>query len=355
MVSLIGARALRTALKHPAKTARAVGALALQGRPDIYCTFGGGVGDSLLCGSVVHELVGRNPNRRVWLEVPAQHIPLFGGYPREAVLVATGGLYGRLSEAIGASVRWLGYDDGDLASDVWAVPQRHLFQIMCEKAGIDGTVALLPRVHLSDVERSGGKKVAKIQIAIHSSGLGAAHPMRNKEWQADRFQAVVDAVSSDKIGFVQIGVASDPPLTNTLDLRGRLSLRETAAVLSRSAVFVGLVGGLMHLARSIDCRSVIIYGGREHPWQSGYAANENIAWSGECAPCWAYNRCDFDRRCMKELSATTVIEAVQRQLLRMGTPLPVDRFSVKLVYRASGPSSVPSACLLSEFGNRNCK
>jgi hypothetical protein len=239
-----------------------------------------------------------------------------------------GGLHGRLSEAIGASVKWLGYDDGDLASDVWAVPQRHLFQIMCEKAGIGGTVTLLPRVHLSDVERSGGKRMAKIQIAIHSSGLGAAHPMRNKEWQADKFQAVVDAVSSDKIGFVQIGVASDPLLANTLDLRGRLSLRETAAVLSRSAVFVGLVGGLMHLARSVDCRSVIIYGGREHPWQSGYAANENIAWFGECAPCWAYSRCDFDRRCMKELSATAVSEAVQRQLVRMGAPLPVDQFSV---------------------------
>lgn len=166
------------------------------------------------------------------------------------------------------------------------------------------------------------------QAAIHSSGLAAKFPMHNKEWQTAKFQAIVDSFSSQGIRFVQLGSPGDPLLADTVDLRGKLSLRESAAVLSQSAVFVGLVGGLMHMARAVDCRSVIIYGGREHPWQSGYIANENIAWQGECAPCWRYSQCDFERRCMGEITAAEVEAAVQRQLLRVGTPLPIDRLSI---------------------------
>ena len=64
-----------------------------------------------------------------------------------------------------------------------------------------------------------------------------------------------------------------------------------------------LSAGVMHLARAVDCRSVIIYGGREHPSQSGYSANENLYWSGACAPCWLRNDCNYGRICMQRNSA----------------------------------------------------
>ena len=90
------------------------------------------------------------------------------------------------------------------------------------------------------------------------------------------------------------------------DLRGKTTLRESAAILSRSLAFVGQVGFLMHLARAVECRAVILYGGREHPSQSGYSCNENLYSEVGCSPCWRLNSCPYDKECMRRISAADV-------------------------------------------------
>jgi ADP-heptose:LPS heptosyltransferase len=99
--------------------------------------------------------------------------------------------------------------------------------------------------------------IAKDQIAIQSTTRAAATPLHNKEWLPERFQAVVNALSG-QLNFVQVGSSGDPKLDNVIDLRGKTTLRQAAAVLARSRLFVGLVGGLMHLARAVDCSAVIV-------------------------------------------------------------------------------------------------
>jgi len=71
---------------------------------------------------------------------------------------------------------------------------------------------------------------------------------------------------------VQLGTAADPALPVDKDLRGRTSLREAAAILAASEVFIGLEGFLTHLARAVDCPSVVVQGGRARPETFGYAA-----------------------------------------------------------------------------------
>jgi ADP-heptose:LPS heptosyltransferase len=199
--------------------------------------------------------------------------------------------------------------------------------MMCEAVGIQGEVELRPYVFLSEEEGRAGKVVPRPQIAVQTSSLSARYPMLNKLWPPERFQVVADALKDD-FDLVQVGAPSDPQLRGALDLRGKTSVRQTAAILSASRLFVGLVSGLMHLARAVECRSVIVYGGREHPSQSGYSANENLYWSGPCAPCWLRNDCNFDRVCMSEIQPEQVIAAVRRQAERYGTPLPIERFEI---------------------------
>jgi hypothetical protein len=167
-------------------------------------------------------------------------------------------------------------------------------------AGIKGRVSLRPYVFLTDRERESGKLGSRPQIVMQTSNLGAKYPMRNKLWPPERFQIVADALNKD-FEIIQLGLLGDPLLNGATDLRGKTSVREAAAILASSHLFLGLVTGMMHLARAVDCRSVIIYGGREHPWQSGYGANENLFWIGACAPCWLRNDCDFERICMQEI------------------------------------------------------
>jgi ADP-heptose:LPS heptosyltransferase len=127
------------------------------------------------------------------------------------------------------------------------------------------------------------------------------------------------------IEILQIGSPNDSLLEGVKDLRGKTSIRKTAAILSQSKCFVGTVGFLMHLARSVECRSVIIYGGREHSWQSGYKCNENLNSFVDCAPCWKWNDCNHNRKCMDSITPEEVLKAIREVLAKNGTVLELER------------------------------
>jgi ADP-heptose:LPS heptosyltransferase len=147
--------------------------------------------------------------------------------------------------------------------------------------------------------------------------------MKNKEWFQDRLQSVCDRLATD-FRIIQIGAVSYPKLDGVVDMRGKTTIRQSAALLANAKAFIGLEGFLMHLARAVDCRSVIIYGGRIAPWQIGYIANENLYSAVECSPCWLRNRCDHDRKCMDQITVEQVLAAVRRQIQKHGTPLEVE-------------------------------
>ena len=147
--------------------------------------------------------------------------------------------------------------------------------------------------------------------------------MWTKEWGAKRFQKVVDHLVK-KHRIVQLGAKEDPLLQGAEDCRG-LPFRKAAAILSQAKLFIGLVGFLMHLARAVDTRSVIVYGGRERPWQSGYSCNKNIISETPCSPCWRYDDCPGHRVCMDMIQETAVTEAAEATLKTLGEPMPVDK------------------------------
>jgi ADP-heptose:LPS heptosyltransferase len=282
--------------------------------------FGGGIGDHLLCSVVFRELRERGQTH-MWMMTNYDTL-----FHHNADVDAVQPVDWRVSALLKrAGVRRYRpiYTLRNRETDRDQPPPRHIIAYMCELSGLRGSVALRPYLQLLEQERAIGSVVPR-QIAIQSSGMGARYPMGNKEWYPERFQTVVTALR-DRYNFVQLGTTSDPPLDGAIDLRGKTSLRESAAILSQSLAFVGQVGFLMHLARAVDCRSVIVYGGREWPDTTGYICNENLFSTPPCAPCWLWNRCDYDRRCMQVIHADAVVAAVERQVERYGTPLPVQR------------------------------
>ncbi len=199
---------------------------------------------------------------------------------------------------------------------------------MCQACGIDGPVTVRPYLRLTDAERAAGR-LAPRQIALHSSGASAFSAMKNKEWFADRLQAVVHALRGE-FTLVQLGSPNDPPLDGCVDLRGKTSMRESAAIIANSAVLLGQVGFLMHLTRAVDRPAVIIYGGREMPWESGYSCNTNLYTELPCAPCWRWNTCynQLERLCMRSITAEMVVEAVRDRAARADEPLAEDTVEV---------------------------
>jgi len=320
----------RTKRKTPAHVARVVfehaawaaTELVRRGRPrELVHFYGQTPGDDLMCTAILREMRKRG-RRDVWMM--SRFPELFRRNTDVDSVVPFDARYERLVEWVGGRSWYAQYGGHDHQVDRSPVPDRHIIALMCQACGISGPVTLRPYLHLSDDEREVGR-IAPRQIALHSSGQSAYSAMRNKEWIPGRMQQVVDALRGD-FSFVQLGSLEDPKLEGCVDLRGRTTVRESAAVIASSQLFLGQVGFLMHLARAVDRPSVIIYGGREKPWQSGYSCNANIATSPACSPCWRWNVCDNDveRHCMKLIEADEVVTAVRERAARAHEPLVED-------------------------------
>jgi hypothetical protein len=300
------------------------------GRPEHVIFFGQGIGDDLLCGTVAHELKKRGAGRIVMF---SRYPSLFEHNPDVAAVYNYGyPTVGRMRHwGYRCVVPQYGYYDEEQDRDVY--PNEHLLATMCRMAAITGTIELRPYLTLLASEKAAGKLLDN-QIAIQSGGLGG---MKNKDWLPERYQAVSNQLG-DRFGMIQLGLKTDPPIQGALDLRGKTTLRESAAILASSRVFIGQVGFLMHLARAVDCRSVIVYGGREEPLITGYRVNENIVGRTICSPCWQRNKCDYGHECMRIIEPDQVVAAVRRQLEREGTPLAVEQ--VNLDFTPSAPAPV---------------
>jgi len=309
---------------------RFVGSRSL--RPKVVLYFGYAPGDDLLSTAVLRELRKRGRNR---LLMVSDHKSLFEGNPDPAYVRPLWSRYSRDHSTVSICRRFSRIWGGQftrleyapsVGNDRREVPSRHIIAEMCTRAGISGAVSIRPYLTLSDEEKATAAW-SRGQIVIQSSGLDARHPMLNKQWSVDRFQQVVDALSGE-FEFVQIGSSADPPLGGVNNLAGATSIRQSAAILYHARLYVGTVGFLMHLARAVECPSVVIFGGREAPWQSGYICNFNIYSDLPCAPCWRSNTCDFNRQCMSDISAEEVVRAIRQMLDRPRNPLAVETVEI---------------------------
>ena len=286
------------------------------GLPSHVIQFGEALGDDLLCTAVARELKRRGA-RRLWMM--SNHKILFQGNRDIDAVVDGNQAYLRIARRFLARTMSLSYHTHDFTNDTSAPLQNHIITSLCMNAGLRGPIDLRPWLTLSTCENSNGRRADR-QIAIQSSIASARFPMLNKEWDPVRFQEVVE-VLSERFNFVQIGSPSDPAMRGAIDLRGKTSIRETAAIIKRSIFFIGLEGFLAHLARAVDTRAVVVYGGRSSPLKTGYPCNENVVNQPECSPCLRWSACDFGHRCMKDIHPQHVIAAVDRLVSRLASPL----------------------------------
>ena len=139
-----------------------------------------------------------------------------------------------------------------------------------------------------------------------------------KEWTDEGFAAVGRHLVQR--GFKVIVVGS-VPATNIVeqcgeivDLSGRTSLAEVAAVLKRCEVLVSVDSGILHLCAAVGTKVVGLYG----PSNSGITGPQGeghvvLTSNAECSPCMR-TECKYSRKCMTDLDASAVIEAVDSVL-----------------------------------------
>jgi hypothetical protein len=278
-------------------------------KPDAVITFGTALGDDLLCTIIAKQLKEKG-FKNIWIKTFFPE--MFLNNPDISRVITKKGKYDHADWEIerfidGCHIVAPHYTTYHPETDSDEIPSKHIIELMCDSAGVDYPETMKPFIFLDEKEKHAGKMFEN-QVCIQSGGAAARNYMKNKEWFPDRFIEVVEQLKQ-QYNIIQIGTKQDNLLPGVTDMRGKTTIRETAALLHNSKFFVGLVGFLMHLSRAVDCKGVIIFGGRESPSQTGYDFNTNLYSPVHCSPCWLRNNCHYDRMCMKAIQPAEVAAA----------------------------------------------
>ena len=178
---------------------------------------------------------------------------------------------------------------------------------------------------------------ATISARLQASGLtdgqfAVIHPaaaFATKQWAANNFGRVADALSAQGLGIVIITTPNEKSIIEEMNRNTAspavaftdLSLPEITALLARARLFVGNDSGIAHIAAAVATPSVVIFGSsnRAHwrPWTSGApaAAAEVVFEEMECQPCHGYFCEKFDEpECIKRVPVERVMAAAERVL-----------------------------------------
>lgn len=156
-----------------------------------------------------------------------------------------------------------------------------MLEEMLRNLGLNGEFRNSSNLPLLESEREEFKtKEGKRRICVMAGGC-----VPYKILPTETMQGVVDSfLGYSDIEICQIGAANDPELFGVKRYNGILSLRETASLLGNSELFIGTIGGLMHLANAVGIDSVIAFAAEPLAYDS-YGRNINLHGTYRCDYC----------------------------------------------------------------------
>jgi len=188
------------------------------------------------------------------------------------------------------------------------------FGVPVHNLGMD--LPLFPSEEREALALAGGKRPF---VAIHP---GAGNPV--KRWMPERFAWVGRELA--RRARVRIAVLAGPgeeelggPLVRALpraarvDLRGRLSVFEMAAVIRRAALFIGNDGGPAHVAAAVKARSLVVFSGTSVAKDWAPPGASVIEKWVPCKPCYS-STCPYGQACLRKAGVDEVLAGALRLL-----------------------------------------
>ncbi len=160
---------------------------------------------------------------------------------------------------------------------------------------------------------------------IHTGSSVAA-----KQWPAARYAGLCERLTNELgLKLVLVGGMEDREFAASvsrvaackmIDLTGKLSLEEVAALSRDATIFIGPDSGIAHLATAVGASAVVLFGPSDQakwgPGKNGVAVRHPVP----CGPCaiFGYNKPCLTFACMDRISIEQVFVAVRDLLDRQG-------------------------------------
>lgn len=167
-----------------------------------------------------------------------------------------------------------------------------------------------------------GNLVTKQSVVIFP---GASIPERR--WGADKFGDVAERLHQQGINVVVVGGKEDASDGDRivagghgLNLAGKTSLTETAAIIEKAALLLSGDSGILHIGVGLGKPTVSLFGpGIAKKWAPRGGKHIVINKNLTCSPCTKFGstpKCPINARCMTEITVDEVIAAVEKMIKR---------------------------------------
>lgn len=206
------------------------------------------------------------------------------------------------------------YCKKDLPDRVIQRGDAHIIEQICEFYGAK-TEEFQCELFITDEEMKFANKLKKdlgqyLTIEPHSK----LSYTKNRRYSFEKWQKVVNILSSKGVKFVQVGIEDRKKLENVVDMRGKTSFREAAGIIKNSKLFVSSEGGLVHAANAVRTKSVVILTGYQSHKMVAYPQNINIDISSH-GPCGLKVECDHCAKDVENHNEEDIVGIIEREIL----------------------------------------
>ena len=314
----------------------------------------GGIGDAVLLVPTLAALKGRYPaaeitvlaerrNAAIFSLCPAVDHLLLYDRPRE-LLTAIRGQYDviidteqwhRLSAVVArlaASPVKIGYGTNERARlFTHAVAYTHdnyealsFFQLLKSRGVIIPDAVPVPFLAIPEAARRRAAELLSPLAGCDYLVIFSGASIAERRWGAGRFAELAQWLERERWVVVVVGGREDAVDGEQiageagLNVAGRTTLAETAALIEGAALLVSGDSGVLHIGVGLGVPTVSLFGpGRQHKWGPRGAGHIVINHHLPCSPCTTFGstpECPHKTRCMREITVEEVFQAA-RQLL----------------------------------------
>jgi ADP-heptose:LPS heptosyltransferase len=197
---------------------------------------------------------------------------------------------------------------------------KHYNYYFCKDIGIEPT-DIHPELYLTSSELLEVKSLYDLPdryLVLHAqpSNIHYDHNKTTrwtttKDWYSDRWEEVVNKVD---MPVFQVRTNDEPYIHGCIDTIGT-TVRQACCIIAQSQCTMCCSSYSAVVSAATRVRAVVIYGGRDHPVQTGYPTRHIQLYSPiQCSPCYKVDSCELGRVCMDRIMPEHVIDSIYKSL-----------------------------------------